>query len=64
MILQALTAYYEQLLKQAKWRPPAGTVSSKSAMNCASAPTASSLALNDLRAGSPQRAKKTVIAPR
>ena len=42
MILQALTAYYEQLLKQGKVEAPAGTAASKSAMNCASAPTASS----------------------
>ena len=63
MILQALTAYYEQLSEAGQGGgPPAGTAASKSAMNCASAPTAS-LALNDLRQEVP-KGKKTVIAPR
>lgn len=42
MILQALTAYYEQLLAQGKVEAPAGTAASRSATSCASAPTASS----------------------
>lgn len=63
MILQALTAYYEQLLAQGKVEAPAGTAASKSAMNCASAPTASSSPSTTCGREVP-KGKKTVLTPR
>ena len=63
MILQALTAYYEQLLKQGKVEAPGWDSRFKVSYELRLGPDGQLLALNDLRKETP-RGKKTVIAPR
>ena len=62
MILQALTAYYEQLLKQGKVEAPGWDSKFKVSYELRLGPDGQLLALNDLRKETP-RGKKTVIAP-
>ena len=63
MILQALTAYYEQLLKQGKVEAPGWDSKFKVSYELRLGPDGQLLALNDLRQEVP-KGKKTVIAPR
>ena len=63
MILQALTAYYEQLLKQGKVEAPGWDSRFKVSYELRLGPDGQLLALNDLRQEVP-KGKKTVIAPR
>ena len=63
MILQALTAYYEQLLKQGKVEAPGWDSKFKVSYELRLGPDGQLLALNDLRKEVP-KGKKTVIAPR
>ena len=63
MILQALTAYYEQLLKQGKVEAPGWDSRFKVRYELRLGPDGQLLALNDLRQEVP-KGKKTVIAPR
>lgn len=62
MILQALTAYYEQLLKQGKVEAPGWDSRFKVSYELRLGPDGQLLALNDLRQEVP-KGKKTVIAP-
>lgn len=62
MILQALTAYYEQLLKQGKVEAPGWDSKFKVSYELRLGPDGQLLALNDLRQEVP-KGKKTVIAP-
>ena len=63
MILQALTAYYEQLLAQGKVEAPGWDSRFKVSYELRLGPDGQLLALNDLRQEVP-KGKKTVIAPR
>lgn len=63
MILQALTAYYEQLLKQGKVEAPGWDSRFKVSYELRLGPDGQLLALNDLRKETP-RGKKTVLTPR
>ena len=63
MILQALTAYYEQLLKQGKVEAPGWDSKFKVSYELRLGPDGQLLALNDLRQEVP-KGKKTVLAPR
>ena len=63
MILQALTAYYEQLLKQGKVEAPGWDSKFKVSYELRLGPDGQLLALNDLRKEVP-KGKKTVTAPR
>ena len=63
MILQALTAYYEQLLNQGKVEAPGWDSRFKVSYELRLGPDGQLLALNDLRQEVP-KGKKTVIAPR
>lgn len=63
MILQALTAYYEQLLAQGKVEAPGWDSKFKVSYELRLGPDGQLLALNDLRQEVP-KGKKTVIAPR
>ena len=63
MILQALTAYYEQLLKQGKVEAPGWDSRFKGSYELRLGPDGQLLALNELRQEVP-KGKKTVIAPR
>lgn len=63
MILQSLTAYYEQLLKQGKVEAPGWDSKFKVSYELRLGPDGQLLALNDLRQEVP-KGKKTVIAPR
>ena len=62
MILQALTAYYEQLLAQGKVEAPGWDSKFKVSYELRLGPDGQLLALNDLRQEVP-KGKKTVIAP-
>ena len=59
MILQALTAYYEQLLKQGKVEAPGWDSRFKASYELRLGPDGQLLALNDLRQEVP-KGKKTV----
>lgn len=63
MILQALTAYYEQLLAQGKVAAPGWDSKFKVSYELCLGPDGQLLALNDLRQEMP-KGKKTVIVPR
>ena len=63
MILQALTSYYEQLLKQGKVEAPGWDSKFKVSYELRLGPDGQLLALNDLRQEVP-KGKKTVTAPR
>ena len=63
MILQALTAYYEQLLKQGKVEAPGWDSRFKVSYELRLGPDGQLLALNDLRQEVP-KGKKTVLTPR
>ena len=63
MILQALTAYYEQLREQKKVEAPGWDSKFKVSYELRLGPDGQLLALNDLRQEVP-KGKKTVIAPR
>ena len=63
MILQALTAYYEQLLAQGRVEAPGWDSKFKVSYELRLGPDGQLLALNDLRQEVP-KGKKTVIAPR
>ena len=63
MILQALTAYYEQLLAQGKVEAPGWDSKFKVSYELCLGPDGQLLALNDLRQEMP-KGKKTVIVPR
>ena len=63
MILQALTAYYEQLLTQGRVEAPGWDSRFKVSYELRLGPDGQLLALNDLRQEVP-KGKKTVISPR